>query len=214
MVLTVLAVFPGHEWLAAMLVAAVSFLMLVKGFASARWIYPAVAVFAWGVYHTFLADWPLGRLVTAALVGAYELWLLGVLARRVNPALRYRLDLPGLDFDRPLFNAALVAAIIATALGADQAATGPYNGGALAGLAINLAVLALLMIKAYPDRGWVHVAIVLASASVGFQAYAQIRSPLDWIPLTFGLANIGVLAVRGSARHEGRLCRWAGVPAR
>jgi hypothetical protein len=213
MVLTVLAVFPGNPWLAAMLAAAVSFLLLVKGFGSARWIYPAVAVFAWGVYHHFLADWPLDRLVTAALAGAYELWLLGALVRRVNPALRYRLDLPGLDFDRPLFNSALVAAIIAAALGADQAATGPFQGGALAGLAINLAVLALLMIKAYPDRGWVHLAVVLASASAGFQASAEIRSPLDWIPLTFGLANIGVLAARALSRHEASLCRGVGVPA-
>jgi hypothetical protein len=211
-VLTMLSLLPGYEWSAAMVVAAVSFLVLVKGFASARWMYPAVAVLAWSLYHTFLTDWPIDRLVTAAMVGAYELWLLGLLVRRINPALRHWFDLPGLNFDRPLFNASLVAAGVAMALGLDQAIEGPYHGGDLAGLALNLAVLALLMIKAYPDRGWVHLAIVLASASAGFEASDHVRSPLDWVPLAFGLANVGLLAARGLARIEGPLCRSVGVP--
>ena len=80
--LTVLAIVPAYESPWTMLLAGLSFLVMVKGIPSRGWIYPAVASAACAVYFGALKNAPADRLVTAGMVGAYQLWLLGLFVTR------------------------------------------------------------------------------------------------------------------------------------
>jgi tetratricopeptide (TPR) repeat protein len=212
LVLTALAVVAAHRSPSTMLLVAVSFLVMVKAIPSREWLYAAVASVASAVYFGVLADGPPGRLVTAAMVMAYQLWLVGLLVRRVGPALVGRLRLPGSGYDFPLFNSAAAFCAVAVALRVNETLAGALAWSDSAGLALNVAVFLLLMVKPYPHEGWVHGAVALASVSAGLAAYPSISSTLPWwLPLGMALAILWSLVARVLLRYKEPVCRRLGI---
>ena len=205
--LTVLAILPAHRSPWTMLVVGLSFLVMVKGIPSRLWIYPTVASAACAVYYGVLAHGPTDRLVTASMVGAYQLWLIGLLVRQAEPALRQWLRLPDRDYDYPFFNSAAVSCAAAVALRMFE--TGPWSDSA--GLALNVAVFLLLMIKPYPHEGWVHASVALASASVGLAAYPRVAVGVLWLPIGMAMADVWWGVSRAFLRFGSTVCRRLGI---
>lgn len=212
LVLTLLGIAPAYDSPWTMVLVALSFLVMVKGLPTKRWLYAMVASLAAALYFGYLIHWPPDRMVTAAVVIAYQLWLVALLTRRAEPALVRLLDLPERGYDLPLFNSAAVAAAVAVALRVNETVGGPLAWSDSAGLALNLAAFALLMLKAYPHAGWVHLAVALASCAAGLAAYPHVTLAISWLPLGMGLAVGWVLLARLLRRYEPQVCRWCRVP--
>ena len=201
----------GSFWSpASMLLAGLSFLLLVKGIPSRNWIYLTVTTCCVALYYGYLVHQPAERMVTAAIVVAYELWIIGLLWRRVEPTAARLLGLPGAGYDHPVFHSAVVAAAVAglLQLGTLDSPSGIPDS---AGLLLNLAVFSLLMTKPYPSPGWVHGSVVLASSAAAMALYPHVETPLWWLPLGLALANGWQAAAWALRRFGGPLSRWLGV---
>jgi hypothetical protein len=211
LVLTTVGALLSYWSPAAMLLAGLSFLLMVKGMATRFWLYAAVASWCAGLYFGYLVHLPPGRLVEAAMVVAYQLWLAGLLIRRAEPALVRWLRLPGSGYFEPLFHCAIAAAAVAVVLRVNETFDGALAWTDSAGLAWNLAVFALLMTKAYPTPEWVHAAVVLASTGVVMAAEPRVGNMVWWVPVGAAL-SVGWQAAAWGVRTFGdRLGRWLGV---
>ena len=212
LVLAVLAV-PLSYWSpVSMGLVAVFFVVMVKGIPSREWLYASVAATACAFYFAWLHQLPPARLVTAAMVAAYQLWLIGLGLRRYEPELKAWLRLPGAGYDKPLYNSAILAALTAIGLRVNLGFLHDDDWFAAAGLALNLAGFCLLMIKAYPTKGWVHASVVLVTVSVGMEAYPRVTSPLSWLLIGMGLAILLSVAAKLGGRFASTLCRRFGIP--
>ncbi len=97
-VLTTLAIIPPHGSPWTMMLVGLSFLVMVKGLPTRYWLYATVGAWACGVFFGILHGQGGERLVTAAMIGAYQLWLLGLLVRqgRAGPGALAPLERPRL----------------------------------------------------------------------------------------------------------------------
>ncbi len=161
LILTVLAIPPAFQSPVTMSLVAVSFLLTVKSLQDAGWIYPSLAAIGAALYFPWLAHLALGEQITACLVGAYALWMLGLLVRRGKAFLAARLGLRPFDYELPFFNLAVAVGLGAFLLKFDG---GLEHGTQWTGrpwVPLLLAPLALGMIRARPRSEFVH-------ASLGF----------------------------------------------
>jgi tetratricopeptide (TPR) repeat protein len=209
--LTILGIATAYWSPAAMLLAGLSFLALVKGWPGRSWLYATVLACCTALYFGVLRDWPpTDRLVTAAMVVAYQLWLVGLLVRRAEPALIQWLKLPQTGYANPLFHSALVSAAFAAVLRWSETLDGTFAWTDSAGLTLNLAVFLLLIVKAYPNVFWVYASVGLASLSAWMATYALFPSSTWFLPLAMGLALLWQATARAWRRFEvplGRLAR-------
>jgi hypothetical protein len=211
LVLATLGIASAYWSPAAMILAGLVFLAMVKGLPSRLWIYATVALWCVALYHGYLVRLPQDRLVTAAMVVAYQLWLVGLLVRRAEPALVRWLGLPQTGYDGPLLHSAVAAAAVAVALRVFETFDGSVAWTDSAGLAWNLAGFALLMTKAYPRAAWVHAAVVLASTGVVMAAFPHVERPVWWLPLGMALAIGWQASARGVRSAGAWLRRWLDV---
>ena len=86
---------------------------------------------------------------------------MGVLIQRHKPALCRRLGLSPLPYEFPLFHSSIVVAIIALVLRIDLSVGQGVAWTAHGWLALALAVLSLVMLRAYPRRECVHVSLAV-----------------------------------------------------
>ncbi len=208
---TLFASIAGFQTPATMLLAAVSFLLMVKGKPARYWLYPSIACVAMAVYFGVLKDGPQARLVTAGMVAAYQLWLLGLLVRRAEPALIRWLALPNRDYDYPFFNSGLLACLIAVFLRVDESVGGTIDWSASWGLALNVAVFMALLVKPYPHQSWIHIAVALVTLSVGLAAYPRLPNAAWWAGLGMVLANAWCGAAWLFKRFEAPINRRCGL---
>ena len=211
LLLTTVAVIPAYNSPWTMLLVGLSFLLMVKGIPSRHWLYATVAALGCAVYFAVLADWPRDRLVTAAMVGAYQLWIVGLLVRRTESALVKLLKLSDRRYDVPLFNSAVAASVVAVILRVNETLDGSIPWSTSAPLALNLAVFCLLMVKAYPHAAWVHLAVTLASTSVGLAAYPKLQPGIWWFPLGMAMAILWDMVARLARRFEAPIRAWSGL---
>lgn len=174
----------------AMGLVGLSFLLFVKGIPSPRWIHATAAALGCALYFGVLRQSPPDRLVTAAIVVAYQLWLVGLFVRRYERALIRVLRLDDAEYDRPLFESAGVAAALSAALRFYECWNGQVPWLASAGLVLNLSAFCLLMHAAYSSMRWVHAATALASTSA-VMATCRYDSSSPWLfAVGMGLANL------------------------
>ena len=200
LVLTTLGAALSYWSAVSMVMAGVSYLALVKGLPSRRWIYPAVVSWFVALYSGYLVDQPHDRLVTAAMVVAYQLWIVGRLVRRAEPALVRWLRLPQSGYDAPWLHLAVVGAGLAVCLRTVETTDGTLAWTDSAGLAWNLAVFALLMTRAYPQPAYVHAAVLLATTGVVMSAAPRVEHRLWWLPVVMASA----VTLRAAAVGAGR----------
>ena len=211
LVLTVLAAIPAYEspWTSALI--ALSYLLFVKGIPSRNWLYPSIAFLANAIYFGFVIDFNITRYVIAAMVAAYQLWLFGLLVRRLEPALRRWLNLKEEPHDEPFFNAAIVFALLAAILRLNETQAGAMKWTDSAGLTLNLAVFCLCVVKAYPWRFWVHCAVVLASASAVMAAAPEPGTLAPWLLMGMVLSIGWIWISEGLTRVDEPIRRRLGL---
>ena len=211
LVLTVGATFPAFRapWTNALI--ALSFLLFVKAIPSRYWLYPAIAFLANGIYWGVVVDFSETRYVIAAMVAAYQLWLLGLLVRRLEPSLRRWLSLSDGKHDEPIFNAAIAFAVLAAAIRVNETFNGAMKWTDSAGLALNLAVFCLFVVKAYPSSGWLHGAVVLASLSVVMVAAPEPTSVYPLLPIGMALSIGWFWVGKGLARVDESVRQRLGI---
>ncbi len=191
---------------------AIAFLLLVKAWPSKHWLYPTIGVLVLSLYGRFLSDWPEPWFMTVAIVLAYQLWLLGVLTRRAEPTVIRWLKLAESGYADPLFHSAGVCCLAAVLLRGGEVSNEIRPWYDSAGLVLNLAVFAVLMIKAYPAPAWLHLALPLATTAAAMAAYPLMDSPLYWLPLGMGVATAWAALTRLADGRLATICRWCGVP--
>ncbi|MFO0907289.1 MAG: hypothetical protein U0794_02825 [Isosphaeraceae bacterium] len=194
----------------AMGLAACSSLVMVKSLASRAWLYPAVGTAALAIHFGYLVHQPPERMVTAAIVIAYQLWILGWLVQRANPRLVRLLRLRDQEYAFPLFHCAIVAASAAAMLRLGETMQGevPFHGSW--GLLLNLALFSILMTRPYPNSGWIHLGTLLASASAAAGIEPRITTGSWWLAVLIGLGNGWLAVSRLATRLEVGLSRWIG----
>src|SRR5208282_509999 len=109
----------------------------------------------------WLSSLSLVERITACLVLAYVLWMLGLLVRRGKSLMADRLGLRPLDYELPLFNLAAVVGLAAFLLKFDGGLEHATQWTARAWVPLLLSPLALGMIRARPRREFVLLSRVL-----------------------------------------------------
>ena len=160
LILTVIAIPPAFRSPVTMGLVAVSFLLTVKSLPAAGWIYPAVASMAAALYFPWLSRLALVERITACVVLAYALWMLGLLVRRGKSLMTVRLGLRQLDYELPLFNLAAVVGLAAFLLKFGGGLEQGTQWTARAWVPLALSPLALGMVRARPRPEFVHVSLI------------------------------------------------------
>ena len=206
LLLTLLTVPLAYTSPLAMSLVAVAFLLMVKSFPAAEWLYAVVGSVGCAIYYRFFTGPPDAQLVIASLVAAFALWTLGIVVQRVKRGN----GTESVPYEYPLFNCALIASLIVIALRIGGGIRDADWTEHVALLPV-LAAFYLLMLKPYPHRAWVHVATALVTLSIGLKVYPSIASPLTWLLMGMALANVYLLVQRGLERVELPLCQRLGV---
>src|SRR5262249_49210328 len=125
----------------------------------------AVAALVVGVYYGWLSALAAIEVVAFAACAAFVLWAVGVLVQRFQTPICARLGLRAMDYPAPLFHSAIVAALAACVVRITTSANAGTALTAHVWFPLSLSLLALLMLRAFPQRGCVHIS--LASLSWG-----------------------------------------------
>jgi hypothetical protein len=211
--LTLLAVPLSLASLPALVLVALGFLLAVRSFPAAGWLYAVVGLLAWAARLMFLPEAPDKHWVVASIAAAYGLWGLGLLVQTWRPVFCRRLGLRELGYEYPLFNTALVAAAFALLLWVGGSVWRGEAWTAHLVLLPTLALFSLLMLRPYPSRGWVHVSVALLTLAVVLKA-SPLKlnvSPGWWVVLGLALAHVWQIACFAVVRIEARVCRWCGI---
>jgi tetratricopeptide (TPR) repeat protein len=154
-----------HSSMTMMLVA-ISFLLAVKGLPHVAWLYAAVAALGTTSYLRWFADLAPSGVIAFETVAAFGLWATGVLVQRFKPVLCARLGLPPLDYEYPLFHSSVIVALLALWLRVALSVRVGVPWGAYGWFPISLSLLALVMLRAYPRREWVHASLAFLSWAI------------------------------------------------
>ena len=193
--LALFAVVPEWDSPRALLLASVPFLLLIQSRPSVGWLYPAlglmVASSAFAIVHRRGPD----ALMPASVTGGFVLWVLGLTIWRWKPALCRRLRLAeGLGFEFPAHHAAMALGVTSLGFWIDTVVHGQGSWWSGAWVPASVAVLSLLMIKAYPGRGWVDGFAGLMSLAVMAACGANLTNPLAWALAVLTLALLWRMA--------------------
>ena len=151
------------------------------------------------LYFPWLSRLSLVERITACLVLAYVLWMLGLLVRRGKSFMADRLGLRPLDYELPLFDLAAVVGLVAVLLKFDGGLEHGRQWTAHAWVPLVLSPLALGMIRAYPRREFLHVSLVFLIWGV-ISVIAPSLSDPHFLVLSLVVCSLGLqvtdLAIR------------------
>ncbi len=151
-VLTGVAVLLSDRSPLVLALVAISFLLMVKSRPRVEWLYGTVLALGAACYFAWLSSLSRVGLIESVTTAAFVLWALGILLQRFKSPICNGLSLPPLDYEFPLFHSSIVAALIAVFLRVDLSFEVGTSWAALSWFPPCLAVLALLMLRAYPQR--------------------------------------------------------------
>jgi hypothetical protein len=190
---------------------ALEFLLAVCSFPAAGWLYAVAGSVAWAGRLLFLpaavdAEW-----VTASVAAAFSLWGLGVLLQTQKTTLCQRLAVPELGYEYPLFNTALAAGCFALLVRIGGSVLQDEAWTAHLVLLPVMALFSLLMLRAYPGRGWVHASVALITVAVVLKAQPHVEASGWWLALGVALALLWECVRRALEPVEARLCGRLGI---
>jgi tetratricopeptide (TPR) repeat protein len=190
---------------------AISFLLMVKSRPHVEWLYGTVAALGAACYFAWLSSLSRVSLIGSAMVAAFLLWALGVLLQRFKPAVCQRLGLRLLAYEFPLFHSSIVAGLIAILLRVDLSFELGTAWAAHSWFPLCLALLALLMLRAYPRRECLHLSLAFLTWSV-VAVIAPTVSSLGFLSLAgMSLALAFLITERVIRPFEPAICQRLGV---
>jgi hypothetical protein len=194
-----------------LVLAALCFLLTVQSLARAEWLYATVAALGLACYDQWLwAMSPVG-VIEFAMGAAFALWAAGVLVQRVQPVLGARLGLPRAACAPPLFHSSILVGLIALGLRLMLSLDAGLPWTAQTWFPLSLSLLALVMLKAYPRREWVHVSLMFLVWSVISVLAPSLTSP-GRLAMAGMVVALGLLLLERLARVvEPALCARLGV---
>jgi tetratricopeptide (TPR) repeat protein len=209
--MTALAVvLSAHSSLTLALVA-ISCLVAVKGLPRAEWLYGVVAALVAACYERWLWQWGRVDLMACALLAAFGFWGLGVLIQHFKPAIGRRLGLVDLPYEFPLFHSSIAAAILALAFRLALVGGRSTGWSAHAWLPLGLAVLCLVLVRAYPRRDCLHASLVFLTWAVVAFLTPWLAVPGAWV-LAVALLSLVLLELQRLIRpFEPALCVRLGI---
>ena len=210
-VLTILGIPLADHSAMTMLLAAVAFLLTVRSLARAEWLYAVAGALGAACYLRWLsAMTPLG-VVAFATGSAFGLWAVGVLIQRSKPAICARLGLRPLDYEHRLFHSSIAAGLLALALRVNLSMYHGVPWTSYAWFSLELSLLAILMLRAYPYRGWVHLGLVFLVWSVVASIAPSLTSACS-LAMSGMVVALGLAMLERMARsYEATVCHRLGV---
>jgi tetratricopeptide (TPR) repeat protein len=185
---------------------AVSLLLAIKGLPRAEWLYGTVAAFTVAGYWRWLERFGTVPLVEVALLVAFGLWGLAVLAQSYKPVICRRLGLVLLSYEFPLFHSAMAAGAMALLLRVNLSLSGSAAWTAYSWLPLGLSLLCVLMVRACPSLSCVHAGLLFLTWSIVGLIDPSLRSPCLISIAGAGLA-LGLLMIERTFRPiESALC--------
>jgi tetratricopeptide (TPR) repeat protein len=174
-----------------MALAAVSFLLMVKSFPRAEWLYASVATLGLSAYYGYF----IGRSWSAWLIGlvgaAYGLWVVALIVRKCKPAL-CRLGAPESRYEFVLADSAVVLALVAMTVRIAWSAETGLPGTAHAAFPLALAGLAFLLRFPYQSPVSIHAGFGLLTWLVVSASDPLWPSPVDLAASTAILAFLSI----------------------
>ena len=209
--LTLFGIILSDRSAVTMVLASVVLLLTVKSLPRLEWLYAAVVCLGASIYFQWLSGLAPAGLMSPAMTGAFALWLLGVLIQRSRERLCERLGLAPMAYEFPLFHSSMALGLFAMAIRVSLSVNQGVAWNAYAWLPPSLAMLLLLMPRAYPRAAWLH-------GSLAFLVYGvvSVLSPtLVSIPAV-GLAGMSMalglgLVELGFRSHERAICARLGL---
>lgn len=211
LLLTVLAIPAGLTSPVTMALIAFAFLLMIKSFPNAGWLY-AVLGAVYGVLNlTLIPRLTDEQILSATVLGAFVLWGLGVAAQRVGLGLCRRFRIPPLAFEFPFFNVAAFCGAASLALIIMPVLAEELPWSAHAWVPLVLSLLSLLMLRGYQNSGWVHGFAALATAGYFMAVAPLVTMPSGWLLAGMLLAVVWLVLGRDLVRVEPGLCRRLGI---
>jgi tetratricopeptide (TPR) repeat protein len=210
-VLTGVAVLLSDRSSLVLALVGLSFLLMVKGRPHVEWLYGTVAALGAACYFAWLSSLSRVGLIGSATLAAFVLWALGVLLQRFKPVLCHRLGLRPLDYEFPLFHSSIVVGLIAILLRVGLSLESGTPWAAQSWFPPCLAVLAFVMLRAYPRRECLHLSLAFLTWSV-VAAIAPTVSSLGFLSLAGMTLALAFLIIERVVRpFEPRICQRLGV---
>ncbi len=209
--LTMLGIVLCDRSSATLVLAGLAFLLSIRSLPRLEWAYAALGCLAAAVYFRWLAELPAAGLIASALGGSFVLWGLGVLVQARRGALCDRLGLRPLAYEVPAFHATIVMAAIAVGIRLWLGLEPGTDWTTFAWLPLGLALLSLLMVRAYPEVECVHLALGLLVYGEVAATYAGLGSISGIVPAVAGLAIVLNLAERAGRDREILICERLGI---
>ena len=209
--LTVLAIPLADRSSAVLALVSLSALLTVKSLPRTEWLYGSIAALLAACYLRWLPDASRIELIGCAIVAAFALWAVGVLVQRDKPVICRRLGLRSLPYEFPLFHSSIGVALIALALRIDLSVGQGVAWSDHGWLAFALAVLSVVMLRAYPKRECVHVSLLFLTWGIVAFVSPSLTSASS-LALAGVLAALGYLMIERVVRpHEPAICARLGV---
>ncbi|MGO9913696.1 MAG: hypothetical protein ACLQIB_03135 [Isosphaeraceae bacterium] len=164
--LTALAILLCDRSPLVLLLIGASFLLTVKSLPRAEWLYGTIAAWLAACYFRWLAGPLRIELAGWAMLCAFVVWAIGMLVQRCKPALGRRLALRPLDYEFPFVHSSMLLGLIALAIRVELTVEAAVSWRACVWLPLCLALLALLMLRPYPHRNWLHLSLAFLAWSV------------------------------------------------
>ncbi|HKI20079.1 MAG TPA: hypothetical protein VKA15_19475, partial [Isosphaeraceae bacterium] len=210
-VLTGVAVLLSDRSPLVLALVGISFLLMVKSRPRVEWLYGTVAALGAACYFGWLSSLSPVGLIGSATLAAFVLWALSVLLQRFKPVLCHRLGLRPLDYEFPLFHSSIVVGLIAILLRVDVSFELGTSWAAHSWFPPCLAVLALLMLRAYPRRECLHLSLAFLTWSV-VAVIAPSISSLCFLSLAGMTLALAFLIIERVVRpFEPAICQRLGV---
>ncbi|MFI5459899.1 MAG: tetratricopeptide repeat protein [Isosphaerales bacterium] len=211
LLLTSLAVPLSDRSFVVLALVGVSFLLTVKSLPRAEWLYATVAALGAACYFRWLSQLSRIELIGCLTLAAFGLWALGVLIQRYKPPLCRRLGLSPLSYEFPLFHSSIVAALIGLVIRVDLSVEQSIDWTLHGWFPLALALLSLVMLRAYPRRECVHTSLAFLTWSV-VAAIVPSLTPMCFLTLAGLLMALGLLLLERVVRpHVPAFCVRVGV---
>ncbi len=210
-VMTILGIPLADHSALTMLLAAAAFLLTVRSLERAEWLYAVVGALGGACYFRWLSTMtPLG-VVIFAMGSAFGLWAVGVLIQRSKPAICARLGLRPLGYEHCLIYSSIAAGLLALALRINLSLYHGVSWTSYPWFSLGLALLAILMLRADPHRGWVHIGLAFLVWSVVASIAPSLRSACS-LAMSGMVVALGLAMLERMARsYEATVCHRLGV---